>query len=165
MLDTIRQWLAGVPGETTQKAIRIPLSAVGDRLSSQAVTTAGLVITAAAGTVAKIGGAAFNAVVKGMPVSIVAGTPMPALIGTIPISMIGIFCFFVDTAGNLTSLMGVPGATLQQTKFPNFPEGKALVGYLIVTATSQFTGGTTALDAVTTFYVSPTGALDPSLLV
>jgi hypothetical protein len=43
------------------------------------------------------------------------------------------------------------------------PEGKALVGYLIVTHASAFTGGTTALDAATTNYVSPVGPFDPSV--
>jgi Lhr-like helicase len=54
---------------------------------------------------------------------------------------------------------------LAGVKFPEFPEGKTLVGFLIITHSSTFTGGTTALDTATTVYVSPVGAFDPNILL
>ena len=41
---------------------------------------------------------------------------------------------------------------------------KALIGFLLITHSSTFTGGTTALDTATTVYVSPIGAFDPTIL-
>jgi len=43
------------------------------------------------------------------------------------------------------------------------PEKKAIVGYLMITYASAFTGNTTALDTATTLYISPVGAFDPSI--
>ena len=165
MQETISQRLNGLAGET-QRASLIPiLKALGDRFSSQATSTAGLVITAGGGTTAKIGAVAFNGVANGVPVTIAAGTAMPALVGTVTASSFNVFCFFVDSASVVTVVRGTEGTTLAKVKFPNFPEGKALVGYLIVTNGSTFTGGTTALDAATTVYVSPTGCFDPTILL
>jgi hypothetical protein len=65
----------------------------------------------------------------------------------------------------VTVAQGVEGTTLALAKFPAIPEGKALVGFLIVTYNSTFTGGTTPLATATTIYCSPTGALDPSILI
>lgn len=166
MQSTITQHLAGLAGETAQKAVRVPMKAIGDRLSCQATSTAGLVITATSGKyVPKIGSVPFAGVVQGVPVAIAAGTDMPALSGSITAGSYNIFCFFIDQAGVVTSAMGIEGTTLAKVKFPPFPEGKTLVGYIVVTYASAFTGGSTALDTATTVYVSPVGAFDPTILL
>jgi hypothetical protein len=164
MQDTITQYLAGVEGETSRQAIRVPLRAIGDRLSCQATSTAGLLISAT-NTLAKIGSVAFTGVVQGVPVAIAAATDMPALVGVITAGYYNIFCFFIDQASNVTVAMGIEGSTLAKAKFPPFPEGKTLVGYLVVYYASTFTGGSTVLSTATTVYVSPVGAFDPNIFI
>lgn len=164
MQDTVSSHLNGLPGELSRKAIRVPLNAIADRMSSQATSSAGLVISATT-TLAKTGAVAFQGVAKGVPVTIAAGTDMPALVGSITAGSFNVFCFFIDAAGVVTVAMGIEGTTLAKVRFPNFPEGKALVGYLIVTYASAFIGGTTVLSTATTNYVSPVGAFDPNINV
>jgi hypothetical protein len=164
MQDTITQHLSGLAGETGRKAVRVPMKAIGDRLSSCATATAGLVISATT-TKAKIGATAFAGVVQGTPVAIAAGTDMPALVGDITAGSYAIYCFFIDQASVVTVAKGVEGTTLAKAKFPEFPEGKALVGYLIITYASAFVAGTTVLSTATTVYVSPVGAVDPGVLI
>jgi|SRR5674476_157292 len=164
MKDTITQHLSGLPGETARRAVGVPLKAVGDRLSCQATSTAGLVVSAT-NTLAKIGSVAFAGVVQGVPVAIAAATDMPALTGmVITASNYNIICFFIDQASVVTAAMGVEATTLAKAKFPPFPEGKTLVGYLVVFYASTFTGTSTPLSTATTVYVSPVGAFDPSVL-
>ncbi len=165
MQGTITQHLAGLPGESARKAVRTPLIAIGDRLSSCATSTAGLLIKAGGGTLAKTGSVAFQGTVQGTPVTIAASTDMPALVGSITAAYFNVFCFFIDQASVVTVAMGIEGSTLAKVKFPAFPEGKTLVGYLIVTYASAFVGGTTPLDTATTNYVSPVGAFDPTILL
>lgn len=89
---------------------------------------------------------------------------MPALTGiNISAGKYNVVCFFIDSASVVTALAGSEGATLAAVKFPQFPVGKALVGYLVITYASAFTGGTTALDTATTVYASPVGAFDPNI--
>lgn len=165
MQDTVQNYLDGVQSETTRRAVRVPLKAIADRLSCQATSSAGLVITATIGKkVPKIGSVAFAGVVQGVPVAIAAGTDMPALVGNITAGSYAIYCFFIDKASVVTSVKGAEGTTLALAKFPPFPEGKALVGYIVVTYASTFTADTTALDTATTVYVSPVGAFDPTVL-
>lgn len=163
MLNTVSATLAGLPGELPRNALSPILRALADRMSSQATATAGLVITAALGTAAKIGATAFQGVANGKPVTIAAGTVLPALVGTGTAGAFNIFAFFVDAAGVVTVAKGVEGSTLAKASFPTFPEGKALIGYLIITSAGAFVGGTTALDTATTIYVSPIGAFDPTI--
>lgn len=164
MQDTISQRLAGIAGESQRYALLPLLKALGDRFSSQATTSAGLVITATAGTyTAKVGAVPFAGVVQGTPVAIAAGTDMPTPVGVITAASFNVFCWFIDRAGNLTVAMGIEGTTLAKVKFPSFPEGKTLVGYIVVTYASTFTGGSTALGTATTVYVSPVGAFDPTI--
>jgi len=165
MDGTITQHLAGLAGETQAKAVRVPMKAIGSRMNSLATSTAGLVIKAGGGTLAKTGAVAFQGIANGTPVTIAASTDMPALVGSITAGSFNIFCFFIDSASVVTVAMGTEGITLAKVKFPNFPEGKALVGYLIVTYASAFVGGTTPLDTATTNYVSPVGAIDPTIAI
>ena len=165
MNDTMTRLLEGVlPWRSAYNLRQILLPAV-DRLSSQPLTSAGLVITGAGGITAKIGAANFYAAVQGKLVEVAAGTSMPALTGfNFGAGHFNVACFYVDGAGVLTMLPGSQGATLGAVTLPVPPQNKALVGLLIVTYASAFTGGTTPLDTATTVYVSPLGGFDPSAL-
>ncbi len=165
MQDTVSQLLEGVPNETTRRAIQQIINPIADRMSSLTTSGAGLVIKAGGGVLAKVGATAYQGTVKGIPVTIAASTDMPALVGVVTANKFNVFCFFIDTASVVTVAMGKEGATLATVKFPPFPEGKTLVGYLIVTHSATFTGNTTALDTATTNYVSPVGPFDPTVLI
>lgn len=164
MIDTVSSNMAGVAGELTRSSLNAILRPIADRMSSQATSSAGLVISATT-TKAKIGAVAFAGVAKGVPVAIAAGTDMPALPGTITAGSYNVYCFFIDSASVVTVKQGIEGTTLAKVKFPQFPEGQALVGYLVITYASTFTGGSTVLSTATTVYVSPVGAFDPSIIL
>lgn len=167
MLDTMTRYLSAVREIRWEWALRKILLPLCDRYSSQPLTSAGLVIHGASSLVAKTGAADFYASVQGILVKIAAATDMPALTGvnTTTAGNFTVACFFVDSAGVVTVAGGGQGATLGAVTWPQFPLGKALVGFLIITNASTFTGGTTALDAGTTVYVSPLGPFDPTCLV
>ena len=159
----VNQQVAPMSNMLDKRALLPLFNALADRMSSQATSTAGLVIKAGGGVLAKIGAADFQGTAQGVPVKIAASTDMPALTGTITANKFGIYCFFIDSASVVTVAQGVEGATLATAKFPPFPEGKALVGYLVITHSATFTGNSTALDTATTVYVSPVGAFDPTI--
>jgi len=165
MLDTMTRYLAGVAAERDRNAITQVTTPLVDRFSSLATSTAGLVIKTGGSALAKTGTVAFQGLASGVLVTIATGTDMPALSGSITAASFNVYCFFIDSASVVTSAMGTEGTTLAKVKFPPFPQGKALVGYLIVTHSSAFVGGTTALDTATTNFVSPVGPFDPSVLV
>jgi hypothetical protein len=130
------------------------------------LTTAGLVIKAGGGVLAKIGAADFYAVANGVLVTIGNGTDMPALTGiNHDAGAWNVACFFVDSAGATTVAGGTQGATIGAVKWPQFPRNKALIGLLIITYASPFIGNTTHLDTATTVYVSPVGPFDPTMLI
>ena len=166
MQDTVTRNLAGIVNATDRQTLRTLLAPIADRFSSQATSTAGLLISATT-TKAKIGAVAFAGVANGVPVAIAAGTDMPVLTAANNISAgkYGIICFFIDSASVVTALSGTEGATLAAATFPAFPAGQCLVGYLVITYASPFVGGTTVLSTATTVYVSPVGAFDPTILV
>ncbi len=166
MLDTMTRYLSIIREVPWRRGIRVPMYHLVDRYSTQPVKTAGLVIKAGGGTLAKIGATDFYATVQGVIVTIAAATDMPALTGiNILAGNYNVVCFFVDGANVVTVAAGTQGATLAAVTFPQFPNNKALVGFLIITYASAFTGGTTALDTATTVYVSPVGAFDPTVLL
>lgn len=166
MIDTLTRYLEGLKNARAAHALRGPLVTLVDRYSSQPLTSAGLVIKAGGGTLAKIGAAAYYGIASGVPVTIAASTDMTALTGlVIAANTFNVACFFVDSASVVTVAFGTQGATLAAVGFPPFPRGKALVGFLIITHSATFTGGTTALDTATTVYVSPLGPFDPTVLV
>ena len=166
MANTMTNWLSGIAEERWRNAIRSIATPLVDRYSSQPLTTAGLVIKTGGSTLAKTGAADFYASVKGILVKISAATDMPALTGlSITAANFNVACFFVDSAGTTSVAFGTQGATLGAVVFPPFPLNKALIGFLIITYASTFTGGSTALDTATTVYVSPLGPFDPASLV
>ena len=165
--DTMRKWLEPVRDFSTQFALTRLFYPLFNCESTCALTSAGLVIHGSASTVAKTGASDFYAITTGILVKIAASTDMPALAGTVVNATFNVFCFFVDSGGTKTSAMGTAGSTLAKVVFPQFPEGKALIGFIIInpTGTGNFVGGTTALDDATvvpnTVYVSPTSGFDP----
>jgi|694.fasta_scaffold00571_21 hypothetical protein len=164
MQNTVAQQLAAVAASGDREALRPLLNALADRMSSQALATAGLVIKAGGGVLAKVGATDFQAVANGKHVTIAASTDMPALTGlSIGAGKFNVAVFYVDSAGTKTVGFGTEGATAAAVKFPQTPEGKAIIGYLMITYASAFTGNSTALDTATTIYVSPVGAFDPSI--
>lgn len=169
--DTLTRFLTGVDNPADQYLFRSVIGAIWDRLSSQALSSAGLVIKAGGSALAKTGASATYLLAKGTPVKIAAATDMPALSGTVTNAKFNVFVFFVDSAGTTSSAMGTEGATLAAVKFPPIPAGKAVIGFIVInpTGTGNFVGGTTALDDATVVpnaaYVSPTGPFDPTLLV
>lgn len=166
MLDSMTRYLSAVKETPWRWGLRKILLPIVDRYSSQPLNSAGLVIKAGGSALAKTGAADFYAVAKGVLVKIAAATDMPALTG---INMLAgnfnVVCFFVDSAAVVTVAAGTQGATLGAVTWPQFSEQKALVGFLIITYASAFTGGTTALDTATTVYVSPLGPFDPTVLI
>lgn len=166
MLNTMTQNLSAVKETPWRWGLRKILLPIVDRYSSQPLNSAGLVIKAGGSALAKTGAADFYAVAKGVLVKIAAATDMPALTGiNILAGNFNVVCFFVDSAAVVTVAAGTQGATLGAVTWPQFPEQKALVGFLIITYASAFTGGTTALDTATTVYVSPLGPFDPTVLI
>lgn len=166
ILGTLIQLLAPIGAAADRQAAQNAIGPLADRYSSCALNSAGLAIKAGGSALAKTGSSDFYAVVNGTTVKIAASTDMPALTGIdITAGYFNVVCFFVDAAGTLTAVAGTQGATLGAVKWPTFPPQKALVGALIITYASAFTGGTTPLDTATTVYLSPTGPFDPNALL
>ncbi len=171
MINTISQYLNGIEDAGTEIALHKLFAQVGNSAATQPVRTAGLVITATSGKkVPKIGSVDYYATVCGRLVKVAAGTDMPALSGTVAADLFNVYCFFIDSASTVTSVMGTAGTALGLVKFPEFPLDKALVGFIVVnpTGTGDFVGDTTALDDGTvvpnTVYVSPVGAFNPTFI-
>jgi hypothetical protein len=162
MSNTMTQWLAGIAAERDRRNVRGAIEPMVDRMSSQAVSTAGLVISSGGATTAKTGASDAYFVANGKLVKIAAGTAMPALAGSITAASFNVFCFFVDAGGTVTSQIGIEATTLANVTFPDFPKNKALVGFLIVTYASTFVGGTTALDTATTIKARSARSIRPS---
>ena len=167
MLNTVRSWLNGLNDvKVRRESIRHIVDPLADRYSTQALNSAGLVIKAGGSALAKTGSSDFYASVKGILVKIAASTDMPALTGlTITAASFNVACFFVDSAGTRTVAFGTEGTTVGLVTFPIPPFQKAMIGFLIITYASTFTGGTTPLDTATTVYINAQGPFDPSVLV
>jgi hypothetical protein len=166
MLDTMNRYLAGFREVRWVHALRACLIPIGDRMSSQALTPAGLVVGTTDTTTAKIGAAAFQACANGRMVTIAAGTELPKPLGlNVTTGFFGIGCWFTDSAGTVTFAPGPNGTTAGSAGFPQFPRGQALIGFITVTISGSYIGGTTPLSGATTAYFSPTGAFDPTILV
>ena len=84
---------------------------------------------------------------------------MPALTGwNLASGTFGMAIFTLDSVGNLYVLGGSQAASLANVVPPVVPGNQVPIGAILVSATSAFTGGTTALDAVTTTYLNFVGA-------
>jgi hypothetical protein len=169
MLDTITRFVnTGVADGATRVALLKVLTAIGNNLSSQTLTSAGLVISAASSPLAKTGASATVAVAGGALVSVPAGTNTAALSGTITQNKFNVYVFSVDASGTLYTSMGTEGATLGAVQFPQPVAGRATLGFVYLNpTTANFVGGTTALDAANTnaVYVNTVGAFDPTIVI
>jgi len=171
MLNRISQWCGSLSNKKDAQTLRKMFAPLGDRYSSQSLSSAGLVIKAGASAIVKTGASAYYGIADGKLVTKAAATDMAALSGTVTNATFNVFCFFVDSAGTLTSAMGTAGSTLATVVFPVIPEKKAMLGFVIInpTGTGSFVGGTTALDDATVVptaaYVNVQGAFDPSVLL
>jgi hypothetical protein len=164
--NTWQQWVKDIHDRTINRVLRATLGALIDRNSSFALNTAGLAIKAGSSALAKTGAADCYLVADGVLVKIAAATDMPALTGlVITANSFNVACFFVDRAGTTSVLFGREATTIAGIKWPTFPERKALIGTLLITHSSTFTGGTTALDAATTVYINSTAPYDPSAVL
>lgn len=164
MSANIERRLASFSNPSHKRGLEKLFQPAIDGSLTQALNSAGLVITGAGGTTAKIGASDFYAIVDGKLVKIAASTSMPALTGlNQSAGVFNVYCFFVDVSGNVTVKQGRESAAIGTVQWPDFPSGQSLIGILLITYASAFTGGTTALDTATTVYLSPTGDLFPSL--
>lgn len=170
MIDTITRFLNGIRASLDKEALRPILNALGDRYSTQTLTSAGLVIKAGSSAIVK-GGTAFYALARGILVTKAINTDMAALAGTVTNAKFNVYCFYIDSAGTLTSAMGTEGATLAAVVMPTVPFNKAQIGFVIInpTGTGNFVGGTTPLDDATVvpgaLYVNTIGPFDQTVLV
>lgn len=171
MQGTISQLIAAVPGGQAQKALRTVLNAIGDRLSSQTLTSAALRIKGGSASAIVQTNAASAFVVNGKLVTKATSTDLPALVGTVTNAKFNVFAHFIDSAGTLTTAMGIEATVLANVAFPPIPENKAVIGFVIVnpTGTGGFVGGTTVLDDGTVVpnavFVNTIGAFDPSVIL
>jgi len=169
--DTLNRWLASVRDAQTAQSLKVIIGPLFDRTSTRMLNTAGLAIKAAGGVLVKTGATDAYALVKGDLVKITSATDMAALAGTVTNGRWNVFCFFIDGVGTKTSAMGQEATTLAGVNFPQFPEGKALIGFIVVnpTGTGNFVGNTTALDDATvipnTVYLSPVSGFDPACVI
>jgi hypothetical protein len=113
--------------------------------------------------------ATYYGVANGKLVTKASATDMPALSGTVTNATFNVFCFFINSAGTVTSAMGIAGSTLAAVTFPQIPQGSAMIGFVVInpTGTGNFTGGTTNLDDATVVpnaaFINTLGAFDPSI--
>lgn len=171
MTDTMTRYLNAIGDMRLRIHLRKLFLPLFDGTGTQTLTSAGLAIKAGGSAVVKTGASSTYAMVNGVLVKITAATDMTALSGTVTNAKFNVFCFFVDSGGTLTTAMGTEGATLGAVKFPQKPQQKAMLGFVVInpTGTGNFVGGTTALDDATVVpnaaYVNVVGDFDPYALI
>jgi len=165
MQNTIQQYLANISASRDKEVLQTLMQYVARQVNNVSLSSAGLVIKAGGSTLAKTGASAWYGLVGGRLVTIAGSTDMPALTGlSITANSFNVACFFINSAGTVAARFGTEGTAIGRVKFPDFPVDMTLVGALLITHSSTFTGGTTALDTATTVYLSPLGAVDPTFL-
>jgi hypothetical protein len=170
MQDTITRFLNAVSDVRQREALLKVLAPIGDRLSTQTLSSPGLAIKSGGSAIVKAG-SQFHASIQGKLVRVAANTDQAALAGTVTNAKFNVFCFFLDVAGTGTSVMGGEASTIGGVQWPAIPQGKSLTGFVIInpTGTGNFVGGTTPLDDATVVpnavYVNVLGSFDPSVLI
>lgn len=168
MIATLSQYLSNIASGTDRRVHQQILAGLGGTMATQSIRTAGLVTNGA--NTARIGAAAYYAVVRGKLVTLAANLDMPALVGSVANATFNVYVFYVNAAGTVTTRMGTGGATLAAVTFPDTPPDLAIIGFIIInpTGTGAFVGGATALADATVVpnvvFVSPVGAFDPTIL-
>lgn len=169
MQNTIAQYLMAVNAPTDRYNLQAPLNAIGDRMGSQSLSSAGLSIKTAASPIVKTGAAIYYGIANQRLLSIAVNTDLPALVGTVANATFNVFVFYTDQTNTRTTAIGTASTTLLGVRFPSTPLGSAILGFIIVnpTGTGPFVGGTTALDDATVVpnvaYINTQGAFDPSI--
>lgn len=163
MQDTITRYASGIADVGDQTALLPILKAIGDRMSSQALGSAGLAVATTA-TSFKIANttpyiAGGKHVTKAATDNIAFTT-----VFTITANSYNVACVFADAAGTITTVNGGEATTAAGVTFPQPLAGQAMLGYMLITHTSTFTANTTALSTATTVYVNTVGAVDPTIL-
>lgn len=170
-IGNLTRWLASIQ-VSWNWALRRILLPLYDVQTSQALSSAGLTISTTK-TLVKTGAADSYYMANGVVVEVDSGTDLSALDGTVANAEFGVFCFFIDAAGTVTTAFGESAASLAVMQFPQKPVGKALMGWVLInpTGTGDFVGGTTDLDDVTVvpnavyFNTSACGGFDPYCLI
>jgi len=160
-MQKLNPLLAAMPDKMAATQMSTILTGIYRRLNSVTLTSAGLAIKAGASALVKTGAAATTLSVEGVLASIAAATDMPALVGTVTADLFNVYVFSQDRAGTRYTTMGTEAATLAGVKFPSIPDNRAVIGFIVATASgAAFIGGTTALDAgtVTVSYNNSVGA-------
>jgi hypothetical protein len=171
MIDTISRILNKLSGARDGYILQQVLAPIADAISTTSLMSAALVIKAGSSTLAKTGASIWHGLAGGARVVLPAATDMAVFAGTVVNLKFNVFAHFVDSAGGLTTVMGVEGATAAAVVFPIRPLGKILIGYttINVTGTGNFVGGTTALDDATVIpnavHVSVVGGYDPTIKI
>lgn len=164
MINSVTQQLGAVGQNTVESALKPVLFAVADRLSSQIFNTGGLAIKAGGGVLVKTVNTVY-ALADGKYVAL-AAADMPTLTGlNISAGYYNVAVFYVDSAGTTSVQFGREASSAVGVTFPQTPQGKAIIGFVMITYASAFTGNTTALDTATTVYVNTMGAFDPSVKI
>lgn len=169
--DTLLRWIEGIVDYKSRKHIHVITIPLFDRMSSVCLVSAALRIKGGSASALVQTNAASYYVVNGVFVLKATATDMPALVGTVTNATFNVWCFFIDQAGVVTAFIGTPGTTLAKVGFPQFPQKKALIGFIIVnpTGTGDFVGGTTVLDDATVVpnavFINGTEGFDPACLL
>lgn len=150
-MEKLQPALAALVDTRNAIALSKILTGIYQRLNSVTLTSPGLAIKAGASALVKTGAAATTLCVEGVLASIAAATDMPALSGTVVNATFNVFVFSQARDGTRYTTMGTAGATLAAVKFPNIPDNRTIIGFIVVnpTGTGNFVGGTTALDDAT----------------
>lgn len=170
MKESVRMWVNTIRHDPTREAMDALIGYLADRLNSVSLTSAGLVIKTTSSPLVK-NGTAWYGLADGKLVTKAANTDMAALSGTVTNAAYNVFAHFVDSAGTLSTVMGVEASTLAGVVAPEKPIGSALIGYTIIhpTGTGNFVGGTTAIDNATVVpnvaYINAVGAFDSTFLL
>lgn len=166
-MENILQRVQALGSQRMEREIGPVLRYLYDRISCQLLSTGGLAIKAGGGVLVKAA-TLCKYICKGKLLSLAANTDMAALSGTVTNAKFNVFCFFIDEAGTLTTLMGTEGATLAAVLWPAIPARQTMLGFVIInpTGTGNFVGNTTALDDATVVpnavYVNTIGVIDPT---
>lgn len=169
-MEKLQRNLAALSNSADATTLYKTLAGVYDRLSSQ-LFTSGVLAQATTATKLKTT-AAINGIAGGVPVNMVATdnlfTPVESQV--VAAGYTNVLALFIDYAGTGTCVLGNPATTLGSVKFPPIPQGKMMVGYVIITGgTTDWTGGTSTMTTSTTDYyctiVNTVGGFDPSAIL